>query len=85
MRISKKEKKIIIYEPTDFNIKQTLECGQIFRFNIEKDFAVVFSKDKMAKIFTFEDCIEIETEDVEYFYQFFDLDRDYSKIKKVLK
>ena len=39
-----KEKNIIrILDLTDFNIVQILECGQIFRFNINKNFAVVYA------------------------------------------
>ena len=85
MKIIIDKNKIIIYKPNDFNIKQTLECGQIFRFKIEDDFAVVYSKDKMAKIYTYEDRIEIESLDINYFYNFFDFDRDYSRIKDILK
>lgn len=85
MRIENQKNKIIIYDPSDFNVKQTLECGQIFRFNINGNNAIVYSKDKMAKLTTFEDRIEIETKDIEYFYHFFDLDRDYGAIKNVLR
>ncbi|MBR1987574.1 MAG: DNA-3-methyladenine glycosylase 2 family protein [Clostridia bacterium] len=85
MKIKKLNKKIIVYDLKDFNIKQTLECGQIFRFNIEGNNAIVYSQDKMAKLTTYEDRIEIETKDVEYFVQFFDLDREYSEIKNVLR
>lgn len=85
MKIENQKNKIIIYEPSDLNIKQTLECGQIFRFNIDSNVAVVYSKDKMAKLTTFGNRIEIETRDTQYFYHFFDLDRDYGAIKNVLR
>ena len=45
----------IDFDSTYFNIKDTLECGQVFRFNHYKD-------------------------DGDYFYRYFDLDRDYGKI-----
>ncbi len=84
MRVKKDKDKVIVYEPNDFNVKQTLECGQIFRFNVVGDCAVVYSQDKMAKIYTYADRIEIETKHEDYFYHFFDFDRDYAEIKRVL-
>ena len=85
MKIVKEKNKIIIYNPTDFNVKQTLVCGQIFRFSIDGDCAVVYSKDKKAELFTYPSKIEVLTDDVDYFYNFFDFNTDYSKIKDQLK
>ncbi len=85
MKYRLEKNKIIIEDLTQFNIKQILECGQIFRFEIEKNIAKVFSLDKYAKIYTYENSIEIETEEVEYFVNFFDLETDYLKIKTELK
>lgn len=85
MRVEKLENKIVVYNPTEFNVKQSLECGQIFRFNILENSAEVFSKDKRAKIQTFSDRIEIDTDDVDFFYHFFDFETDYSVIKRQLK
>ena len=77
--------KIIINDLSQFNIKQILECGQIFRFEMSENCALVFSLDKFAKVKTYKDRVEIETEDVEYFVNFFDLKTDYNQIKNVLK
>ena len=85
MKITKENNRITINNPQDFNIIQTLNCGQIFRYVIDGNTAQVFSKDKMAYVKFDENKIEILTEDVEYFYHFFDLDRDYSQIKNTLK
>jgi len=79
------EGKIIIKDLSQFNIKQILECGQIFRFDIVENCAKVYSMDKCATIKTFTNEIIIETKDVEYFVKFFDLETDYTKIKKQLK
>lgn len=76
--------KIIIKDLTDFNVVQCFDCGQIFRFQIINNEAVVLSKNKKAKLITEKDCVIIETQDVEYFEMFFDLKTDYSKIKKQL-
>ena len=85
MKIVKNKDSIVVYNPEDFNVVQTLECGQIFRFNIEGNLATVYSKDKRAKLYTYNDRIEIKTSDVDYFYNFFDFSTDYSKIKNELK
>ena len=77
--------KIRIKDLSQFNIVQILECGQIFRFEKNGNCASVFSLDKFAKVKTYNDRVEIETNDVEYFINFFDLDNDYSNIKTKLK
>lgn len=65
-----------------FNIKDTLDCGQIFRYVPFNNGYKVFSLDKCAYCYeqgdnVFIECLEA---DIEYFYHFFDLGRDYSKI-----
>ncbi len=72
----------IFFNKQFFNIKDTLECGQIFRFKPFKDGFLVFSLDKCAFCYqekenTVIECLE---QDQNYFYNFFDLDRDYSII-----
>lgn len=82
---TKKDNEIIVHNLKDFNVKQTLECGQIFRFFIEENVAKVYSKDKYALIKTYENKIVISSKDVDYFEDFFDLKTDYSSIKNQLK
>lgn len=65
-----------------FNAKDTLECGQIFRFSPYKKGYLVFSEDKCAYVytenrFTYLICL---TEHKGYFLNFFDTERDYSLI-----
>ena len=72
----------IITEEEFFNVKDTLECGQIFRFKPFEKGYLVFSKDMACYAYN-EDVkavIECETDDEEYFRNFFDLSRDYSSI-----
>ena len=85
MQIKKLKDKIIISDPKDFDLVQTLNCGQIFRYVIDGQTAAVYSQDKCAKIFFDYEKIEIVSSDVNYFYNFFDLDRDYGKIKDELR
>ncbi len=85
MRIERTRDKIIVFEPEDFNVVQTLCCGQIFRYVIDGDEAVVYSRDKCARLVTYTDRVEISSNDLDYFHNFFDLDRDYSSIKTALR
>ncbi len=85
MKVTKFKDKIVVQDPTDFDVIQTLACGQIFRYQFDGDTATVISTNKMAKLKTSKDKIEIFTDDVEYFYNFFDFSTDYSAIKNTLK
>lgn len=85
MNFIKTKNEIVINDPQDFNVKQTLDCGQIFRYSIMDNKAIVCSADKRAILLTEKDRIIIKTEDVEYFENFFDLRTDYQKIKHQLK
>lgn len=85
MEYIKNKNEIIITNPQDFNVKQTLDCGQIFRYTIEDNIAKVYSKDKFANIVSTANEIIIKTDDVDYFENFFDLKTDYNKIKLELK
>lgn len=72
----------IKYDKEYFNVADTLECGQVFRFEkLEKGY-LSFSLDKCALVFeegdqTIIECLE---EDAEYFKNYFDLKRDCSLI-----
>lgn len=85
MKIEKLKDEIIIYNPTNFNIVQTLDCGQIFRYSISGNEAVVHCLNKQAKVFTYSDKIIIKTNDVQFFYDFFDLNTNYEQIIANLK
>lgn len=78
------DNKIVVNDVSQFNIQQILDCGQIFRYYIN-DVAEVVSGEHYAQVFTFDKHIEIVTKDIEYFVHFFDLERDYGKIKEQLK
>lgn len=84
MKITKLSNKIIVDEPTDFDVIQTLCCGQIFRYVIDGNTAKVFSKDKMATLSFTPQRIEIVSTDIDYFFNFFDFETDYQQIKNQL-
>lgn len=86
MCYTKNKDEIIIENTKDFNIEHILECGQIFTYKKLNNLDyLVFSKDKMAHIFFDKNKYIIKTKNVDYFWNFFDLNTDYSKIKQKLK
>ena len=84
MIIEKLENKIVIKGLEDFDIDHILLCGQVFRFKKTDYGYLVFSKDKIAKGYKGDGICEIQTSDVEYFFNYFDLSTNYSKIKQAV-
>lgn len=70
----------ISYESKFFNPADTLECGQVFRFESFLKGYKVFSKDRACYIYSEGGTTFIESEDAEYFYNYFDLGQDYGAI-----
>jgi N-glycosylase/DNA lyase len=85
MKVLKEKCKIVIESENDFDVKQILECGQIFSFYKKEDGYIVTSVDKVAYITICEDETIIKTQDVDYFYNFFDFGTDYNKILVKIK
>ena len=64
-----------------FSVKDTLTCGQVFRFKeLPSGEYEVVSRDKRCFLKERGDVVEIASDDVEYFTEYFDLKRDYAKI-----
>lgn len=75
---------IIIKDTRDFDIRQTLDCGQIFRYSeIGENEYEVFSKDKRCVVRQ-DGIAVIKSDDSAYWRRFFDLDNDYGAIKRAL-
>ena len=72
--------KVIQVSSEFFDIKATLTCGQIFRYEKLDNGYMVFSADKDCFVENINDKIYIHTSYPEYFYNFFDLDTNYAKI-----
>lgn len=68
------------YDKTYFNPEQTLDCGQTFRFKPYKDGYFVISADRACYVYINGNKTVIESDDADYFYGYFDLNRDYSEI-----
>ncbi len=73
------------YDARYFNPLHTLDCGQIFRFEQFKEGFFVLSRDNACYVHSDGVKTVVESENSEYFYNFFDLARDYSKINGEMK
>lgn len=68
-----------------FNPGHTLDCGQVFRFRPHKDGFIALSADKACFVRSDGFKTVVESDDCDYFYKYFDLNRDYSKIVEKAK
>ncbi len=73
------------YSSDYFNIVDTLECGQIFRYKkLDDGRYAVYSRDKYAELESSDGKVNVYTDDKEYFWHFFDLDTDYAvKVERI--
>lgn len=89
MRINQQDNSIIIEEMPDFHLGQTLECGQCFHFEkIDENEYIVIAMGKFlhicqtgSSIIFFQTTME---EYLEIWEDYFDLKRDYGRIKSIL-
>lgn len=88
-KVEFEENKVIIKEVKNFDIKQIVECGQCFRWEKinDKDYiGVAFNK--VIEVIQEEDTVTILNSSKEEFeniwLKYFDLSRDYSKVKEKL-
>jgi len=63
-----------------FSPRDTLFCGQTFRFFERGDKLLVLSGDKACFLYSSGDKTIVECDDGDYFYNYFDLANDYGKI-----
>ena len=69
----------------DFDIKQTLECGQVFRYKVRDFGYTVYRLDQKADIYCQEDGMKIFTNNKKYFINYFDFCTNYDRIKSSLE
>lgn len=89
MRIINEGKNTIIKNVPDFDLEQTLECGQCFRFYKQgvQDYVIVAKKRLLHIVQDGNDLIFIDTDAdtvKNVWVPYFDLERDYGKIKTFL-
>lgn len=64
-----------------FNLSQTLNCGQVFRFREESGVTVVNALHHRAEFIEFEDRYEVDCDDAEFFKKYLDFDTNYDIIQ----
>ncbi len=89
MRIISENGNIIVENVQDFNLGQTLECGQCFRYDrIDADDYIIVAMKRMLHIKQQDDSLILyNTSEREYkriWEKYFDLERDYGEIKREL-
>ena len=62
-----------------FNLKDTLECGQIFRYKSINNGFLIFSGESACFASQVGDETIIECEDESYYKRFFDFESDYDR------
>ncbi len=73
---------IFLPENKTFDIGQTLNCGQVFRFHKIENGYKVYSLNKCAEIVDVENGCLLCSDDCNYFFNYLDFDTDYEKIQK---
>ncbi|MFA5450164.1 MAG: DNA glycosylase, partial [Clostridia bacterium] len=84
MFYSNPDGKIIVDDLKDFNPKHILECGQTFRFSQTDTGYKVFSKKYICSLIYDKTRVIIDSNNTDYFINYFDLNRNYSAIKLAL-
>ena len=89
MNIKYTDNNLIITGLKDFNLKHIFDCGQCFRFNaVDENTYFGIAKDRALKISQSGDNVILYATTEEDFhniwFQYFDLGRDYGKIKTCL-
>ena len=84
MKITEFDKYLLIEGLEDFNVKHTLECGQVFRYKVQDFGYTVYTLDQKADIYCQKDSIKIFTNNKKYFVNYFDFCTNYAKIKSSL-
>ncbi len=76
---------IKVYDRTNFVPEHIFDCGQVFRYEKVGNLYKIISNNRFCTLINEKDCAIIKCNDIDYFINYFDLDRDYSEICAKLK
>jgi N-glycosylase/DNA lyase len=90
MKVYENNNGVVLENVTDFNPKHIFECGQCFRWKLEEDGSYTgVVKGKILNVDMKDNKVYLNNTTLEDFnnlwYNYFDLGRDYTQIKKELK
>jgi len=75
---------LLIEDTSEFDIKHTLECGQVFRYKVRDFGYTIYSSDQKADIYCQKGGTKIFTNNKKYFINYFDFCTSYARIKSSL-
>jgi N-glycosylase/DNA lyase len=75
---------IIVKSIDEFNCRHIIESGQMFRYVKANETYKIISQNKQCVLILGDGCVTIGSNNLEYFLNYFDLNRDYSEINKGL-
>jgi N-glycosylase/DNA lyase len=84
MKVNRSRNNLIV-QSRYFSADQILNCGQVFRFSPTEDGYMLCAGKEFARIAAYGDKTHIHCTDENYFYDYFDLDTDYSQIAAELR
>lgn len=81
MKYEIKKDLITVYSLDEFSAPQIFNCGQIFRYEIIDNLAIVCANNKLALLVSGKTFIKIYCQDEKFFENYFDLTTNYEAIK----
>ena len=84
MKVEEFDEYLLVTGLEDFDIRQTLDCGQVFRYKVTDFGYTVYSSDQKADIYCQNDALKIFTDNKKYFIKYFDFCTNYARIKSSL-
>ncbi len=85
MKITKDKNTLILTETECFSIEDTLECGQVFRFEKDGDGYVLHAADKFCRVSQKDGAVTVISDDPDFFFRYFAFDTDYPAMNARLR
>lgn len=85
MLYTKEDNRITIRDLSQFDTKHIVDCGQLFRYETRDGNVEIIAENKKCVLKTQKDCVIIESDDADYFENYFDLATDYNAVKALLE
>lgn len=73
-----------VWDLSQFDTSHIVDCGQLFRYETRGNITEIVSENKKCVLKTEKECVIIESDDVAYFENYFDLGTDYNAVKAKL-
>lgn len=85
MKITEFDEYLLVEGLEDFDVKHTLECGQVFRYKVRDFGYTVYTSNQKADVYCHNNSVKIFTNNKKYFVNYFDFCTNYAKIKSRLE